>query len=328
MIVLQVNRYQVKFVDLISQTKPRYSIRELLESLNAFTNKELCSKTEQYENCLNFITKEVKEYQNISKKFIPREKFIVLKKFPAKITNIVNPNEFHVINLENYAENQKQFKSFQAYYAKVGNRLPCLFKEGVYGAACFKNTWYRVQIMEKNVSTFQNLITCYFVDDGWIKDIHWNSLKMLAPNFFPWHQMANKCSLANIEPLAKYQHNYTIKVCETFRDLVESSKEITVQNQKQENNIFLITMNIEKDQKQLNVATMLNNFQLTGSLKDGNKDSVKRLKTVPKSADKITPKYDNYRVDVELLNVVSPDEFYVAFKDQKEGKIQMISFII
>ncbi|CAO1431200.1 unnamed protein product [Diamesa hyperborea] len=318
MIVLQRNSDQLKFVDLISQTTPRYSMCVLFESLNAFTSKELCLKSEHYDNCLNFITKEVEEYHNISKKFIPKEEFIVLKKYPAKITNIVNPNEFYVINLENYADNQKLIKSFQAYYAIVGNRLPCLFKEGVYGAACYKNIWYRVQIMEKSVFTFQNLITCFFVDDGWIKDIHWNSLKMLAPSFFPWHQMANKCSLANIEPMAKYQHNYTKKVCEAFRDLVESSKEITVQNQKEGNNFFLITMNIEKDQKQLNVATMLNNFQLRGSFKKENEETVKKLRPVPKAGDKITPKYDNYRVDVELLNVVSPDEFYVAFKDQKE----------
>lgn len=327
MVVLHENN-QLKFVDLLSQTKPRYSIRELLESLNAFTSKELCSKTEHYENCLNFITKEVTQYQNISKKCIPRENFIVLKEFPAKITKIVGPNEFHVINLENYDKNQELFKSFQAHYAIVGNRHPCLYKEGVYGAACYKNIWYRVQIMEKNVSTFQNLITCYFVDDGWIKDVHWNSLKMLALTFFPWHQMANKCSLANIEPLAKYQHKYTMKVCETFKDLVESTKKVTVQNQKEDNNIFLITINIEKDQKQLNIATMLNNFQLTGSFKDVNEVVDKKLKNVSKAADKITPKYDNYRVDIELLNVVSPDEFYVTFKDQREGKNHIIPFII
>lgn len=329
MIVFFEKDSHFRFVDLISQSEPCYSIRELFESLNAFTSKELCSKSENYENCLNFITKEVKEYRNISKKFIPREKFVVLKEFPAKISNIVSPNEFYVINLENDAENQKLLKSFQTYYSKVGNRLPCLYKEGVYGAASVKNIWYRVQIMEKNASTPQHLITCYFVDDGRIKDVHWNSLKMLAPSFFSWHQMANKCSLANIEPLAKYKHAYTKKVQKTFKDLVQSSMKLTVQYQKEEENIFLITMNIAKNRKKLNVATMLNNFQLTGSLHNGNKETVdKRFKIIPRAADKITPKYDNYRVDVDLLNVVSPDEFYVTFIDLKEGKDQLIPFMI
>lgn len=321
MIVLYEKDSHFKFVDLISQTEPRYSIRELFESLNAFTTKELCAKSENYDNCLNFISNEVKEYQKISKKFIPREKFVVLKEFPTKITNIVSPNEFYVINLENDAENRKLLKSFQTYYSKVGNRLPCLYKEGVYGAACVKNIWYRVQIMEKNVSTPQHLITCYFVDDGKIKDVHWNSLKMLAPSFFSWHQMANKCSLTNIEPLAKHNHFYTKKVLKTFKDLVQSTMEITVQYQKEEENIFLITMNIAKDQKKLNVATMLNNFQLTGSLHNGNEETVAKIvQIIPRAVDKITPKYDNYRVDVELINVVSPDEFYVTFNDMQEGK--------
>ena len=326
MIVLKENK-SVKFVDLISQTEPSYSIRDVFHSLNAFTSREICLKTEVNENNLNLIIKEVKKYHDISKKIIPREDFVVLKEFPAIISNIVSPNEFHVINLENNVENQKLLKSFQAYYAILDNRLPCLYKVGVYGAACFQKIWYRVQIMEKNESTLQNLHTCYFLDHGMIKNVHWNSLKMLAPQFFIWNQMANKCSLANIEPLLKKnQHKYTKKVCQSFRDLVEFSKEIIVQNQKEEINFYSITITIEKNKNKYNVATMLNNFQLTGSLNVECEDADKKFNIGTKAADKITPKYDNYRVDVELLNVISPDEFYVAFNDQKEGRILFISY--
>lgn len=129
----------------------------------------------------------------------------------AKMGHVIDPDHFYIIikhgynSLKKLADLKEDMQ--RAYSGRNQNSLPMFNpKPGLYVAARFSGDkkWYRAEVI---AIPDVKMVKVFYIDFGISEILSWKNIKVLLSKFYKLPPQAQRCRLADVEPLGSEQWN-------------------------------------------------------------------------------------------------------------------------
>jgi hypothetical protein len=260
----------------------------------------------------------------------------------AEVLNFINFNEFYVRNLEPYlmSKDDNFLAELQKFYTE--NQKQPVKKPRVNFIAVYQQNekWHRVRVTEINGKT----CNLFLFDAGRYEHAQLSDLILMHPYYFKHHQIAIKCSMADVAPIDKeYPQTAVNEFKKCIKDSSCSIKLIFTKDLPEgSDKAGLCTVYIRFNGQEINFNTLLvekGYARSTGKVSaqamaviDENQqrnammEEESRIEQIKKDDDdneKINQEVTT-RVSVKILKINDPGDFYIGIEFREMCKYKMI----
>ena len=259
---------------------------------------------------------------------LPKPRVVQFLIYEAKITFFENFSRFFIAKtIEKHEEEQlRLFKKMQDYYSDTSKPFASKVFYGFLCAVQDDGIWRR-GFVKRVAGEMANVL---LVDIGKILSVNKTSIKLLSIQFIKAPEAAAiECCLADIAPKPENDMKYPIKAVKEFNKLINDSrfvlnasfKKIAPEDKPSPVVLYLYPDNGTRINLNAMIVTKMNCALSTGEAStemiEIDRDSIDKVQVVQQPPKKVVK---NTRMEVEMLNIVSPDEFYAALKNHIDGK--------
>lgn len=261
---------------------------------------------------------------------IPKPKLVRLLMFDVKIVHFVDFDHFFICKISSKVDYDlsKLHNQMQNFYREASGTPVHNFSEGSVCAVADNGIWHRGII--KRLGSEQE-VDVFLVDVGKFVTADKKNVKQLNDRFIKEPAAAIKCCLADIKPKKENGMKYPGKAVKEFKKLAIDSgnavrvllKEVAAADESNPAIVYVFPGNTGV---RVNINAMMVEW-MDCAISTGS-DSLETLEPDPypcKLRDVPKQKKDPTKthMEVEILHIVSPNEFYAALKDHKEGKLSV-----
>lgn len=340
MYVVQAETGGADHVDLIMQTidSPK-SLRESLIYLNLAKPDPKPPKRND-EGTLR-----ITQLQKVKKRWILDYRRRILSRdlekddvFKTKITFSVSPSEFYVrrSNLqEAYSKMQVELTDYcikearVAYSPHVG--MVCAFAEKDRDDLL---VWKRGRIVKVGEGNCE----VYSVDTGHRLTIGWQDIREIAKQFLAPLEYAVRCKLMHVQPFKQHKYRWTEEAIQSFNRIAVSSSVFQVIVGEKQDDCYDVALYILKHRSDtcVNALMVKNGFAVSTGPESAVVERAKEVEEVPfnithgntsagaaSNSKSSTSEKRQARVRVDILRVVTPNEFYVSLVKNASGIARM-----
>lgn len=283
-----------------------------------------------------------------NKPFIPKPELIQFYYFEAKIVGFESFDKFYVVrdSIDETLKEEDFMEEMQNFYNAQQDslqKLKVLRFEGFIAAVRDDERVWRRCIVQSWEGDDCQLLLC---DLGIIVAAKFQELKPLARKFLSHVQAAIPCRLADISPKDVNNFSYQEKAIKEFKKLaIDSSfrvKVLVTKAPKNDSPLQVVVYVFPQNGKKINLNAYLverldcanstgcySENMITADDDDDNCGSAISSNQIhlPKE-DSVATVTGKKRVEVEVLRVINPGEFYVSLKQQEQGRTFKIEHLV
>nr|XP_029715794.1 RING finger protein 17-like isoform X2 [Aedes albopictus] len=340
MYVIQAEKGASDQVDLIMQTidSPK-SLRESLIYLG------LAKADPKPPKRNDDATQRISHLQKVKKRWILDYKRRILARelekddvFKTKITFSVSPSEFYIRRSslqEAYCKMQTELTEYctkearVAYSPHVG--MVCAFAEKDRDDLL---VWKRGRVVKVGEGNCE----LYSVDTGHRLTICWQDIRELSKPLCAPFEFAVRCKLMHIQPFKQHKYRWTDEAVQSFNRIAVSSSVFQVIIGEQQDDCYDVALYILKHHSDtcVNALMVKNGFAVSTGSESSVVERPKEVEEVPfnvtpgnvsvgaaSNSKSSTSEKRQARVRVDILRVVTPNEFYVSLVKNTSGIARM-----
>ncbi|XP_059611670.1 uncharacterized protein LOC132258378 [Phlebotomus argentipes] len=312
---------EIHVVDLVvmKNLKP-LSIRDTLLSVNLA--REIPSMDPQMTQLINELRTNIQRGQNARPKFFAPSATVGIY-FSPKVIHVESPMEFYVMKHTDIHLYEQQKLAMDHYYENQTRERIYAPEIGAPVAISINDHWFRGEVTEVR-GPLQ--VEVQLVDVGTKHLVNLRSLRMLISDFLknlPKGVIA--CSLAHISLCSRYEYQWPAEATEKFSALIASDNIELFVHSENSNRKDMYNVTLYSVRKDKNICINAQLVQMEYAISTGSESVQVEFEKVTDDDSEIEPTSSHgdgknksvenakksHRLNARILNVISPEEFYV-----------------